>query len=89
MKTTHNIIAFLSGVFFILFSVPNILHAQIFSHFVKSGSICAFSMINCKLHNCFEDFIDLDIGSDPSTCVINNNMIIQDGLNYTIAQILT
>lgn len=57
------------------------------SHFVKSGSICAFSMINCKLHNCFEDFIDLDIGSDPSTCVINNNMIIQDGLNHFYAKV--
>ena len=37
MKTTHNIIAFLSGVFFILFSVPNILHAQIF---INEISIC-------------------------------------------------
>ena len=37
MKTTHNIIAFLFGVFFILFSVPNILHAQIF---INEISIC-------------------------------------------------
>ena len=51
------------------------------SHFIKSGSICSFSMTNCRLHNCYEDFIDLDIGSDSSTSVIKNNVIIQDGLN--------
>lgn len=57
------------------------------SHFIKSGSICEFSMTNCKLHNCFEDFIDLDIGHDPSTCAIKNNVMIQDGLNPFYAKV--
>ena len=51
------------------------------SYFIKASSICTFSMTNCKLHNCFDDFINLDVGHKSSTCIIKNNVIIQDGLN--------
>lgn len=52
------------------------------SYFIKSKSweTCVFSMTNCRLHNCLEDFLSLYLW-EKSDCVIKNNMIIQDGLN--------
>lgn len=53
------------------------------SFFIKAGSECIFSMTDCKIHNCFRDFLELF----DSNCVIGGNIIIQDGLNsfYTKA----
>lgn len=51
------------------------------SYFIKSwGNTCIFSMTNCKLHNCLEDFLSLSL-REKSDCVIKNNIILQDGLN--------
>lgn len=50
------------------------------SYFIKSGYDCVFSMTNCRLHNCYKDFLYIYSG-DKSDCVIRDNIIIQDGLN--------
>lgn len=50
------------------------------SFFIKSGHDCVFSMTNCQLHNCYEDFLLLYRG-DKSNCIIKDNIILQEGLN--------
>lgn len=50
------------------------------SYFITSRYECVFSMTNCRLHNCYEDFLWIYRG-DKSSCVIRDNIIIQDGLN--------
>lgn len=47
--------------------------------FLKSGYDCVFSMTNCQLHNCYDEFLSLYRG-DKSDCVIRDNIIVQDGL---------
>lgn len=50
------------------------------SYFIKSDYDCVFSMTNCQLHNCYEDFLSLHRG-DKSNCVIKDNIILQEELN--------
>ena len=50
------------------------------SYFIKSRNDCVFSMTNCQLHNCYGDFLSIYIG-EKSSCVIRDNIIIQDGLS--------
>lgn len=50
------------------------------SDFMKATNGCSFVMNNCKIQNCLDRFLDINIGKKESSNIINN-VVLQNDIN--------